>query len=163
VDIRQMGRELGVRYVLEGSIRQQGERIRITAQLIDALTATHYWAERYDRQLDDIFAIQDELARTIATILVAHVNKADAERTLLKAPTTWQAYDYYIRGAGLLASYWSTVKVADLYESRRLLEESLSIDPGFARAHSALSTTYVIAWRNRLDEDHLRPETLDQA
>src|SRR5262249_14599515 len=137
-------RELGVRYVLEGSIRQQGERIRISAQLVDALTATHHWAERYDRQLDDIFAVQDELARTIATILVAHVNRAEAERTLLKAPTTWEAYDHYVRGAGMLASYWSTVNAADLHESRRWLEKSLSIDPGFARAHSALSTTYVV-------------------
>jgi adenylate cyclase len=163
VDIRQIGRELGVRYVLEGSIRQQGERIRITAQLIDALTATHHWAERYDRELKDIFAVQDELARAIATILVAHVNKAEAEHTLLKPPTSWQAYDYYMRGVSILASYWSTVNAADLHESRRLLEKSLSIDPGFARAYSTLSTTYVIAWRNRLDEDHLNPATLDRA
>jgi adenylate cyclase len=163
VDIREIGRELGVRYVLQGSIRQQDERIRIAAQLIDTLTATHHWAERYDRELKDIFAVQDELARGIATILVAHVNKAEAERTLLKAPITWQAYDYYMRGAGILASYWSTVKAADLHESRRLLEKSLSIDPGFARAYSTLSTTYVIAWRNRLDQDHLNPVALDQA
>lgn len=163
VDVRQIGRELGVRYVLEGSIRQQGERIRITAQLIDALTATHHWAERYDRELKDIFAVQDELARAIATILVAHVNKAEAERALLKPPTSWEAYDYYMRGASILASYWSTVKAADLHESRRLLEKSLSIDPGFARAYSTLSTTYVIAWRNRLDQDYLNPATLDRA
>ena len=163
VDVRQIGRELGVRYVLEGSVRQQGERIRITAQLIDALTATHHWAERYDREFGDIFAVQDELARAIATILVAHVNQAEAERILLKPPTSWQAYDYYMRGAGILASYWSTVKAADLYESRHLLEKSLSIDPDFARAYSTLSTTYVIAWRNRLDGDHLNPAALDRA
>jgi adenylate cyclase len=149
--------------VLEGSIRKQDQRIRIAAQLIDILTATHHWAERYDRELKDIFAVQDELARAIATILVAHVNKAEAERTLLKAPTTWQAYDYYIRGAGILASYWSTVRTADLHESRCLLEKSLSIDPAFARAYSTLSTTYVIAWRNRLDQDHLNPVALDKA
>jgi adenylate cyclase len=163
VDIRRIGRELGVRYLLEGSIRQQGERIRITAQLIDALTANHHWAERYDRELKDIFALQDELARAIATILVAHVNKAEAERTLLKPPTSWQAYDYYMRGSSILGSYWSTVKAADLHESRRLLERSLSIDPGFARSYSTLSTTYVIAWRNRLDDDHLNPAALDRA
>jgi adenylate cyclase len=163
VDIRQIGRELGVRYVLQGSIRRQGDRVRIAAQLIDARTAAHHWAERYDRELKDIFAVQDELARAIATILVAHVNKAEAERTLLKPPTHWQAYDFYLRGADILASYWSTVKAADLHESRRLVEKSLSIDPSFARAYSTLSTTYVIAWRNRLDADHLNPAALDRA
>ena len=85
------------------------------------------------------------------------------ERTQLKPPTSWQAYDYYMQGAGILASYWSSVKVADLYESRRLLEKSLSIDPNFARAYSTLSTTYVIAWINRLDGDHLKPATLERA
>jgi adenylate cyclase len=163
VDIRRVGRELGVRYVLEGSIRKQGGRVRITAQLIDAVTATHCWAERYDRGLEDIFAIQDEVARTIATVLVAHVNQAEAERARSKPPTSWRAYDYYVRGAGILASYWSSVKVVDLYESRRLVEEALSIDPDFARAYSTLSTTYLIAWINRLDGGHLEPATLERA
>src|SRR5262245_59633601 len=76
VDVRQVGRELGVRYVLDGSIRRSGDCIRISVQLIDALTGTHRWAERYDRQLEDVFAVQDELARTIVAILAAHVNKA---------------------------------------------------------------------------------------
>ena len=162
-DVRQIARELGVRYVLEGSIRRQGNRVRITAQLIDAATATHRWAERYDRKIKDVFAVQDELARAIATVLVAHVNRAEAERTLLKPPASWQAYDYFMRGADILASYWSTVKVDDLHESRRLLEKSLSADPAFARAWSALSTTHVIAWRNRLDTDYLNPAALDRA
>ena len=82
VDVRQVGRELGVRYVLEGSIRRAGDRIRISAQLIDAVTGAHRWAERYDRKLDDVFAVQDEVARTIVTLLAAHVHKAEAERTL---------------------------------------------------------------------------------
>jgi adenylate cyclase len=163
VDIRQIGRELGVRYILEGSIRRQGDRVRIVAQLIDAQTAVHRWAERYDRELKDILTVQDEVARAIAAILVAHVNKAEMERTLLKPPKAWQAYDCYLRGADILASYWSSVEVTDLYESRRLLEKSISIDPDFARAYSTLSTTYVIAWLNRLDGDHLEAATLDRA
>jgi adenylate cyclase len=81
----------------------------------------------------------------------------------LKPPANWQAYEHYVRGADILAGYWSTVKVADLHESRRLLERSLAIDPTFARAYSSLSTTYVIAWRNRLDKDHLNPAALDEA
>jgi TolB-like protein len=86
VDVRQVGRELGVRYVLEGSIRRSGDWIRISVQLIDALTGTHRWAERYDRQLEDVFAVQDEVARTVVAILAAHVNKAETERTLNKPP-----------------------------------------------------------------------------
>ena len=163
VDIRQIGRELGVRYVLEGSVRRNGDRVRIAAQLIDVSTATHRWADRYDREITDIFAVQDEVARTIATILVAHVNKAEAERSLLKPPASWQAYDYYMRGADTLASYWSSVDVQDLYVARSLLERSLAIDPSYARAYAALSTTYMIAWINPLDGDHLNPAALDRA
>src|SRR6202035_2455664 len=84
VDVKQVGRELGVRYVLEGSIRRGGDRVRVTAQLIDVATGAHRWSERYDRGLRDVFDIQDELARTIAAILAAHVNKAETENTLLK-------------------------------------------------------------------------------
>jgi adenylate cyclase len=163
VDVRQIGRELGVRYVLEGSFRRQDGRLRMAAQLVDALSGAHRWAERYDRELRDVFAVQDELARAIATILAAHVNKAEAERTLLKPPVSWRAYDYFMRGADILAGYWSSVKAAELHESRRHLEKSLAIDPAFARAYSSLSTTYVIAWRNRLDQDYLNMAALDEA
>ena len=99
VDMRQVGRELGVRYVLEGSIRRAGDRVRISAQLIDAVTGAHRWAERYDRKLEDVFAVQDEVSRTIVAVLVAHVNKAETERTLAKPPAAWQAYDHYLRAA----------------------------------------------------------------
>jgi adenylate cyclase len=163
IDVRRIGRELGVRYVLEGSFRRHDGRVRIAAQLVDAHTGAHRWAERYDRELADVFALQDELARAIATTLVAHVNKAEAERTLLEPPASWHAYEFFVRGADMLAGYWSNVKVADLYESRRLLERSLAIDPAFARAYAALSTTWIIAWRNRLDKDYLDPAALDEA
>ena len=152
-----------MRYVLEGSFRRDNGRVRIAAQLVDAVTGAHRWAERYDRELADVFALQDELARAIATTLVAHLNKAEAEHTLLKPPASWQAYEYFVRGADILAGYWSTVKVADLYESRRLLERSLAIDPTYARAYAALSTTRIITWRNHLDKDHLNPAALDEA
>lgn len=154
-DIRQVGRELGVRYVLEGSIRRAGDRVRITGQLIDATTGGHRWAERYDRELKDVFALQDEVARTIVSILALHVNKAEAERTLLKPPATWQAYDYYMRAVDTLASYWSSFKAEQLYESRRLIERSLSIDPTYARAYATLSNTYVTAWVQSLDAEAL--------
>jgi adenylate cyclase len=87
-----------VRYVLEGSIRRAGDRIRISAQLVDAVTGAHRWAERYDRQLEDVFAVQDEVACSIVVKLAAHVNKAEIERTINKRPETWQAYDSLLSG-----------------------------------------------------------------
>ena len=110
VDVRQVGRELGVRYVLQGSIRRSGDRVRISVQLVDAMTGAPRWAERYDRQLEDVFAVQDEVARTIVAILAAHVNKAEIERTLSKPPAAWQAYDYYLQAGDMLPSYWSSFK-----------------------------------------------------
>jgi adenylate cyclase len=144
VDVRQVGRELGVQYVLQGSIRRGGDRVRISAQLIDAVTGIHRWAERYERQLEDVFAVQDEVARTIVAILAAHVNKAETERTLNKPPDTWQAYDYYLRAADAHASYLSSFKAVDIYGMRRMLEQSIAIDPNYARAYARLSWSHVI-------------------
>jgi adenylate cyclase len=163
VDVRQVGRELGVHYVLQGSIRRGGDRVRISVQLLDAVSGIHRWAERYERQLDDVFAVQDEVARTIVALLAAHVNKAEIERTLNKPPETWQAYDYYLRAADRHASYWSSHKAAELYDVRRLLEQSIAIDPNYARAYARLSWTYLSAWINSLDGDFLNPAALDRA
>ena len=163
-DIRQVGRELGVRYVLEGSIRRAGDRVRISAQLIDAVTGAHRWAERYDRELKDVFAVQDEVSRAVVAILVAQVNKAEAERTLLKPPATWQAYDFFIRASDIYSSRWgSSSSVTDLYEARRLLERSIALDPSYARAYALLSHTNLITWVYRLDEDYLSPTALERA
>ena len=152
-DIRQVGRELGVRYVLEGSIRRAGDRVRISAQLIDSVTGAHRWAERYDRELKDVFAVQDEVSRAIVAILVAHVSKAEAERTLLKPPATWQAHDCFMRASDIFSARWSSVGLAGLYEARRLLERSISLDPNYARAYAALSATHLVSWYEPLDED----------
>jgi len=163
-DIRQVGRELGVRYVLEGSIRCAGDRIRISAQLIDAVTGAHRWGERYDRELKDVFAVQDEVSRAIVAILVAQVDKAEAERTLLKPPTTWQAHDFFMRASDTLSARWSSsFNVSDLYEARRLLERSIALDPNYARAYATLSFTHVLAWIYALDENHLSPTALERA
>jgi adenylate cyclase len=163
VDVRKIAGELGVRYVLQGSIRRASDRVRISAQLADAVTGAHRWAERYDRQLEDVFAIQDEMARTIVAILAAHVNKAEIERTINKAPETWQAYDYYLRAADAHSSFLSSFKVAELYEARRLLEQSLAIDANYARAYARLAWTHFSAWANALDGDYLNPASLDRA
>jgi adenylate cyclase len=162
-DIRQVGRELGVRYVLEGSIRRAGDRVRISAQLIDAVTGAHRWAERYDRELKDVFAVQDEVSQAIVAILVAHVNKAEAERTLLKPPATWQAHDLVLRASDIHTGIWSSASVADLHEARRLLERSIALDPNYARAYVMLSNTHLTAWLYPLDEDSLNPAALERA
>jgi len=162
-DIRQVGRELGVRYVLEGSIRRAGERVRITGQLIDATTGAHRWAERYDRELNDVFAVQDEVARSIVAVLAAHINKAEAERTALKPPATWKAHDHYFRANDALTTYFSSFKSSDLYEARRFLEHSLSIDPSYSRAYALLSNTHLTAWIQPLDSDYQNPAALDRA
>jgi adenylate cyclase len=163
VDVRQVGRELGVRYALEGSVRRGGDRVRISAQLVDSGTGAHRWAERYDRELKDVFAIQDEVARTIAAVLAAHVNKAEAERTLLKPPATWQAYDHYLRAAAAWASFQSSWKLDQLLETRGHLADSLKIDPKYARAYSLLASTHRVAWLNPVNEEYLSPATLDRA
>jgi adenylate cyclase len=155
VDVRQVGRELGVRYVLEGSVRRSGNRVRITAQLIDAMTGAHRWAERYDGELDDVFAVQDEMARAIVAILAAHVNRAEIERALLKPPAALEAYDFYLRGAEAFFLHVSRLTKASLPDVRHLLEQSLAMDPDYARAHAMLSRTHMYAYLEPLDCDYL--------
>jgi len=162
VDVRQVGRELGVRYVLEGTIRRSSDRVRISAQLIDALSGGHCWAERYDRDMQDIFAAQDEVVRTIVAVLAAQVNKAEAERNLLKPPARWQAYDYYMRVADEFDSFWSSLQVRDLHDISKLLKHALQIDPHYGRAYALLSAIHLTAWTNSLDDDYLNPFALTE-
>jgi adenylate cyclase len=112
----------------------------------------------------DVFAVQDDVSRTIVAILVAHVNKAEAERTLLKPPATWHAHDFFMRASAIHSSMLSSSNAAaDLYEARRLLERSIALDPDYARAYAVLSNTHLIAWIHPLDEDHLSPVGLERA
>jgi adenylate cyclase len=96
-------------------------------------------------------------------MLVAQVNKAEAERTLLKPPATWQAYDFFMRASDIYNAVLSSFNVADLYEARRLLDHSISLDPNYARAYATLSNTHFLAWIYRLDEDYLSPAALERA
>ena len=163
LDIRQVGRELAARYVLEGSVRRSGDRVRITAQLTDAATGAHRWAERYDRKFHDVFAIQDEVARAIVAILAAHVNRAEIDRVLLKPPAAWAAYEYYLRGAEAFFLHADRRTKASLYDARCLLEQSLAIDPDYARAAAMLSRTYLHSYVEPFDCDYLSATTLDRA
>jgi adenylate cyclase len=157
VDVRQVGRELGALYILKGSVRRSGDRIRITAQLIDAATDAHRWGERYDRELQDVFAVQDEVARMIVATLAAHVNRAEIERALLKPPAAWEAYDYYLRGSEAFFSHMTRRTRGALQEARRLLEQALAIDPDYARAAAMLARTHLHAYYDPFDGDYLDP------
>ena len=152
VDMRQIGRELGARYVLEGSVRRAGDRIRISAQLIDATTGAHRWAERYDHKLEDTFAVQDEVARTIVRVLAVHVNKAETERALAKPPAAWLAYDHYLRAAHTFIRFHSSFDKEHLLQVRRSLDRALAIDPNYARAHALLSKSYIELCLHRWDD-----------
>ena len=104
VKVTAMGKELSVQYVLEGSVQDAGERVRINAQLIDAITGNQIWAQRYDRSKKDLFALQDEIIQTIVRTLAIKIETAERSRVMHKDTTNYQAYDYYIRGTGYLLS-----------------------------------------------------------
>jgi adenylate cyclase len=163
VDVRQIGRELGVRYVLEGSIRRDGDRVRISAQLVDAINGAHRWAERYDRGLQDALSVQDEVARQIVAVLAVHVRKVEAERILAKPPAVWQAYDYYLRAVDSLTAYHASYEKEALFRGRRLLQRALAIDPTYARAQAVLSSCYMSQWVHRWDDDCPWTEALDRS
>src|SRR5262249_10865845 len=113
-----VSRELDVRYILEGSVRRLGERIRVTAQLVDTETGSHVWAERFDREIAEVFAVQDEVVRTIVSTLVGRVQAADVERARRKPPASLAAYECVVRGNALP---WDDVEGAA--EAVRLFEK----------------------------------------
>lgn len=142
VDVREVGRELGVETVLEGSVRQAGQQVRITAQLIDTETGFHLWSETYDRKLEDIFAVQDEIAQAIVDNL--RIQLAPDEQKLAqrdKAPTSnVEAYQLYLQGRAI----WKRRGEANLRQAIDLFQSALGKDPAFARANAALASAYVV-------------------
>jgi adenylate cyclase len=125
VDIKDVGKQLNVRYVMEGSVRKSGDRVRITAQLIDVQSGGHVWAERYDRELADIFALQDEITQAVAGAIQPELLMAEAERARRKIPGSMAAWDYAVRGR----SHVLRVTKEDNAEGRRLLREGLALEP----------------------------------
>ncbi len=162
-DVRIIGKELGCLHVLEGSILRSGERVRISCQLVDTATGTHRWADKFDKKLDDIFVLQDELAGMIGAIIAVQLTKAESERSLTKPPATWQSYDFYLRGSEVYLSYFSTYVPDTLYLARRHLEKCLSLDSENSRALETLARTYMSAWVNPLDEDHRNLTAINRA
>jgi TolB-like protein/class 3 adenylate cyclase/tetratricopeptide (TPR) repeat protein len=143
VDVRQVREALDVRYVLEGSIQRQGDRVRVTAQLIDAESGAHVWSERWDRPAQDVFAVQTELAETVAARIGGYTGTivvADREAAKRKRPQDLTAYDLYLLGGE--AKHRGTRE--DVEEAIRLLKQSLAIDPKFARAWVGLAWCYQV-------------------
>jgi TolB-like protein/class 3 adenylate cyclase len=132
VDVKRVGRELGVRYVLEGSVRKAGNRVRITGQLIDAATGAHLWADRFDNQLEDIFDLQDRVTSSVIVAISPQLERAEIKRALRKPTESLQAYDYRLRA---LASFYKFTREANL-EALKLTEIANGIDPEFAAAYA---------------------------
>ena len=142
VDVGAVGRKLGVRYVLEGSVRKAGNRVRINVQLIDAPSGGHIWAERYDRELEDIFALQDDVTQKIVRALEVKLTAQEQGRAGLIPTHNLEAYDCFLRGTGYL---WRTTK-ATTTQARQMFEKALALDPEYAAAYASLGFTYFMEW-----------------
>jgi len=156
VKVKELGKKLGVRYVLEGSVRKAGNRVRITAQLVDAGTEGHLWAERYDRDLIDIFSLQDEVTQKIVAALTVKLTEDEQERLLQKDTNNLEAYDNNLRG---LESIYRWTKES-MAEARQMLEKAIDIDPEYASAYSNLGKCHWADWANGWSQD---PKSLEQA
>ena len=141
VDLRQVARELHVHFIVEGSVRRMGERIRITAQLIDTETGNHVWAEKFDRELADIFTVQDQVVQTIVSTLVGRVQACDVERAVRKPPSSLAAYECILKGNALP---WDDPECAA--EATRLFEQAIALDPGYGLAHALLAAMRYGQW-----------------
>jgi adenylate cyclase len=137
VDLKRVSQELGVRYIVEGSVRRAGERIRIAAQLIDAPTGEHVWAETYDREVTDVFALQDEISATIAASLVDDLARAEGERARQQGTQNLEAWSLYQLGV----QHYDRQTLEDYAEARSLFERAVTLDPRFATALARLALT----------------------
>lgn len=131
-DVQQVGRDLGVRYVLEGSVRKAADRVRITGQLVDATTGAHLWAERFEGSLDDIFALQDQVAASVVGAIAPQLERAEIERAKRKPTESLTAYDYYLRGM----AHVHRGSRAAIDQALPLFHQAIAADPDFASAHS---------------------------
>jgi TolB-like protein len=156
VKVKEVGRELGVRYVLEGSVRKAGDRVRITAQLIDVDTEGHLWAERYDRDLKDVFSLQDEVTQKIVAALSVRLTEEEQERLVYKETDNLEAYDYILRGL----EYCHRITKEANAQARQMFEKAIELDTKYALAYSWLGRSYWLDWVMGWNQD---PQTLERA
>ena len=138
-NVQQIGRELGVAHIVEGKLLKAGSRVRITVQLTDSWSGHRVWAERYDRELDDIFAVQDEITRVIVTTLAGRIEEADYRKAANKPAKYMAAYDYLLRGRQCLNLYTKEGE----HEAQRHFRRALELDPDYAAAYAGLATSYI--------------------
>ena len=152
VKIQNVGRDLGVRYVLEGSVQKVADKVRVNAQLIDATTGRHMWAERYERSLHDLFTVQDDIVQSIVGALAVKVAEVERERVMRKDTDSLEAYDYVLRGR----AYLSRITRSDNLEARKMFKRAIELDPNYAAAYVGLGWTYRVAvghgWTEFLNE-----------
>jgi adenylate cyclase len=151
VDVRQVGRELGVRYVLEGGVRKAGSRVRITTQLVEAATGAHLWADRYDGALEDIFDLQDRITDRVVAIVEPSLQRSEIERSRRKRPENLDAYDLYLRALPHVAAQMPD----EARTAQPLLEQALKLDPNYVSAHALLAWCHELCFaRGGFDEKH---------
>lgn len=141
VHLRQLGEELGVGYVIEGSVRKDGDQVRITAQLNDVVTGSHLWAERYDRDLKDVFAVQDEITQAVVAAIEPQLYAAESFRSQRKTPDNMAAWDLVMRA---LSHYWRVTRQDNLV-AQALLEKAIAVDPGYGQALSLLAACHTFS------------------
>ena len=150
VKVQEVGRDLGARYVLEGSVRKAGNRVRVTAQLVEAESGHHVWAERYDRNLDDVFAVQDELTSKIVAVLMGRLTDVERNRVRnVQRTDNMQAYDLVLRGR----EYWMKFTKECNLKARELYEKAIELDPNYARAYASLAWTYMSSYDENWSDD----------
>ncbi|MBR0797986.1 adenylate/guanylate cyclase domain-containing protein [Bradyrhizobium jicamae] len=145
VDIKQVGRDLGVRYVLEGSVRKAGGRVRITGQLIDSTTGAHLWADRFDGALEDVFELQDKVTSSVVGQLFSRVQLQEEERAIRKPTNDLDAYDHYLRGT---AKFWGWSK-GSTEAAMSLFNKAIELDESFALAHAFAGTVFTLRKQGR--------------
>ncbi len=161
VDVREIAGELGVRYVVEGSLRKAGNRIRLTAQLVDGATGNQVWASRYDRDLDDIFELQDELTQTVVGAIEPELSKAEQARARLRKPGDLDVWDTYLRGMSAL----NRLTGESLKEAEQIFSRVIERDPGFGAAFSGLAEVhyYYVVLGLTAETDASRQQALEAA
>jgi adenylate cyclase len=142
MDVKQVGRELGVRYVLEGSVRKGGNRVRITAQLIDAINGAHLWADRFDGSLEDVFELQDRVAISVAGVIEPTLRQSEIERARRKRPDSLDAYDLYLRAL----SYAVAAMPEDVDKALPLLGKAIELEPDYAAAHAIIAFCHEVRY-----------------
>jgi len=158
VKVQQVAEELGVRYVLEGSLQRSSDRVRITVQLIDALTGNHVWAQVYDRELEDIFEIQDEIARTVASTVEEKVEVRERHRVATAHPASLEAFEYWMRGT----KYWFEWNEEGNDKAQVMYKKAVELDPNMVRGHLGLAWVYINGFAHGWTELS-RVESLERA